>query len=94
MSGIKKQLKKTGPGQKGINFVGVAVVYFCHDGKGGVIMQRRGQNCRDEKGRWDIGGGGVEFGVPIEKICATKFWKSTRLEFCLSNFWVFAMFIE
>lgn len=53
--------------QKGVDFIGLAVVYFCHDGKGNFLMQKRGERCRDERGRWDIGGGGVEFGVPIEK---------------------------
>ena len=45
---------------KGIDFVGVSVVYFCHDGKGNFIMGKRSKNARDEHGRWDIGGGGVE----------------------------------
>lgn len=53
--------------QKGADYTGVSVVYFCHDGKKNFIMAKRGQNCRDEQGKWDIGGGGVEFGVPIEE---------------------------
>ena len=53
--------------QKGLDYTGVSVVYFCHDGKGNFLMQKRGKNCRDEHGRWDIGGGGVEFGVTIEE---------------------------
>jgi len=48
--------------QKGVDCIGVSVVYFCHDGKGNVLFGKRGQNARDEQGRWDIGGGGVEFG--------------------------------
>ncbi len=53
--------------KKGESYTGVAVVYFCHDGAGKVLMNKRNANCRDEKGRWDIGGGGVEFGVPVEE---------------------------
>lgn len=53
--------------KKGIDFTGVTVVYFCHDGKGHVVMQKRGVNARDEHGRWDIGGGGVEFGASVEE---------------------------
>lgn len=52
--------------QKGIDYIGVAIVYFCHDGKGNFIMAKRSQNARDEKGRWDIGGGGLEFGDTVE----------------------------
>ena len=53
--------------KKGTDYVGVAVVYYCHDGKGNVLMHKRSSKCRDEHGAWDIGGGGVEFGVPIEE---------------------------
>src|SRR5436190_22133502 len=46
----------------GIDYIGVGVVYFCHDGQGNCVMAKRGENSRDEKNRWDIGGGGMEFG--------------------------------
>ncbi|MBI2627567.1 NUDIX domain-containing protein [Candidatus Nomurabacteria bacterium] len=48
--------------QKGIDYIGISVVYFCHDGNGKVLLAKRGKNARDERGNWDIGGGGVEFG--------------------------------
>ena len=51
--------------QKGIDHVGVAVVYYCHDGNGNVIFSKRSKNCRDEHGHWDIGGGGLELGDTI-----------------------------
>jgi 8-oxo-dGTP pyrophosphatase MutT (NUDIX family) len=51
---------------KGIDHIGVSVIYFCHDGKGNVLMAKRSQQARDEKGMWDIGGGGVEFGETVE----------------------------
>ena len=47
--------------QKGVDYVGVAVVYICHDGKGSIVFSKRGQNSKDERGTWDTGGGGVEF---------------------------------
>lgn len=53
-------------GKKGVDYTGVTIVYFCHDGKGNVLMNKRGANSRDEKGMWDIGGGGVEFGATVE----------------------------
>ena len=52
--------------QKGIDYIGNTVVYFCHDGKGNVLLSKRGKNSRDEQGTWDPGGGGVEFGDTIE----------------------------
>ncbi len=53
--------------EKGVDFVGVSVVYFCHDGKGNFVMQKRGKNARDEHGRWDIGAGGLEVGDSVEE---------------------------
>lgn len=52
--------------KQGVDHIGVCVVYFCHDGKGNVLMGKRTSNSRDEHGRWDIGGGGVEFGDSVE----------------------------
>jgi 8-oxo-dGTP pyrophosphatase MutT (NUDIX family) len=51
--------------QKGKDYPGVAVCYFCHDGKGSFLLSKRGKNARDEHGTWDPGGGGVEFGDTI-----------------------------
>lgn len=52
--------------RKGTDFVGISVVYFCHDGKGNFVMAKRSKNARDEQGRWDIGGGGLELGDSVE----------------------------
>ena len=51
--------------QKGIDYTGVVVTYFCHDGKGNILFQKRGKNCRDEQDRWDLGGGALEFGDTV-----------------------------
>lgn len=51
----------------GIDYVGITVTFFCHDGKGNFVMARRGKNCRDEQGRWDVGGGAVDWGVSVEE---------------------------
>jgi len=48
--------------RKGVDYIGVTVVYFCHDGAGKFVMAKRSKNARDEQGTWDIGGGGLEFG--------------------------------
>jgi len=52
--------------KKGVDYIGVTVVYFCHDGAGKFVMAKRSKNARDEQGRWDIGGGGLEFGELVE----------------------------
>lgn len=52
--------------QRGVDFIGVTVVFYCHDGKGNFLMHKRSKNCRDEVGNWDVGGGGMEFGESFE----------------------------
>jgi ADP-ribose pyrophosphatase YjhB (NUDIX family) len=52
--------------KKGIDYTGICVVFFCHDGDGNFVMARRSENARDEHGVWDIGGGGLEFGENVE----------------------------
>ena len=56
----------------GEDYTGVSVVYFCHDGNGNFLMQKRGSSCRDEHGNWDIGAGAVDFGVTIEQTLASE----------------------
>lgn len=47
--------------QKGIDYTGVTVSFYCHDGHGNYIFHKRSDQCRDEHGRWDCGGGGLKF---------------------------------
>ncbi len=46
--------------KKGVDYPGVTVVFICHDGNGEYVLSKRSVNCRDEHGRWDCGGGGLE----------------------------------
>lgn len=46
----------------GIDYTGVCVVFYCHDGEGNFLFHQRSQNCRDNQGDWDMGGGGLEWG--------------------------------
>ena len=64
--------------KKGIDFVGVAVVFCCHDGKGNILMQKRSQNARDEKGKWDVGAGGLEVEDSVEETLR----KEIKEEYC------------
>ncbi len=64
--------------KKGQGFTGVSVIYICHDGKGNILLNKRGVNCRDEKGVWDCGGGGLEFGDTVEETLR----KEIKEEYC------------
>ncbi len=80
-------MKKSIDLKKGVDFIGVTCVFYCHDGKGNLLMQKRSQNCRDEQGRWDCGSGSMEHGETFfeavqreikEEYCVTpkkiRFW--------------------
>lgn len=64
--------------QKGVDYIGNAVVYFCHDGKGNFLLNKRSNNCRDEKGTWDPGGGGIE----INDTVISTLKKEIKEEYC------------
>lgn len=64
--------------QKGVDHIGVAVAFFCHDNKGNVLMSKRGVNARDENGKWDIGAGSVEIGQTVEETLE----KEIKEEYC------------
>jgi len=64
--------------QKGIDYIGVAVIYLCHDGKGNILFNKRNANCRDEHNTWDIGGGGMEFEDTVENTLR----KEIKEEYC------------
>ncbi len=66
---LKKLDAETLRAHKGISFVGVTTTFFCYDGQGRLFMGKRSQNARDERGAWEIGGGGLKHGVtPYENI--------------------------
>jgi ADP-ribose pyrophosphatase YjhB (NUDIX family) len=52
--------------KKGIDYLAVGIVFFCHDGKGSVLLNKRSDKSRDERGTWDPGGGAVEIGESVE----------------------------
>lgn len=64
--------------EKGIDHIGITVCYLCHDGHGNVLLNKRGAKARDENGKWDPGGGGLEFGDSVE----TTLKKEIKEEYC------------
>lgn len=53
--------------KRGVDYIGVNVVFFCHDGQGRVLLSRRSRNCRDECGLWDCGAGSMEHGETFDE---------------------------
>lgn len=53
--------------RRGIDHIGVGVPIIVHDGKGRILLMKRGPKARDEQGKWDVCGGAVEFGESIDE---------------------------
>ncbi len=75
--------------QRGVDHIGVTVCFVVHDGKGNVLLQKRSQNTRDERGTWDVGGGALEFGENIEdavrrEVLEELCTKALKVEFLLA----------
>lgn len=53
--------------KKGVDYIGITVVFYCHDGNGKFLLHKRSEKCKDEQGRWDCGGGSLEVGELFEE---------------------------
>lgn len=53
--------------RRGIDHIGISASFVVHDGTGRVLLQKRGKHARDENGKWDVGGGAIEFGESIDE---------------------------
>lgn len=49
----------------GVDFAGITVGIYCHDGDGNFALHKRSEHCRDECGTWTAGGGTMEFGESL-----------------------------
>ena len=47
--------------KKGVDHIGVSVIFFCHDGEGNYLLAKRSKLCRDEHEKWEPDGGGINF---------------------------------
>lgn len=62
----------------GVDYPGISVVFMCHDGEGNFVMAKRSLECRDEKGKWDIGGGKLDLFKVVEDMVREEI----RDEYC------------
>src|SRR3989344_1044921 len=51
----------------GYDYVGITTPFYCIDGKGNILLHKRGAQCRDEQGKWDAGGGKLEFDLSLKE---------------------------
>lgn len=53
--------------KKGVDYIGVGVGAAIFDEKGRLFIAKRGEKARNERGKWEIPGGSVEFGETFEQ---------------------------
>lgn len=53
--------------EPGIEYPGLAVVFLCHDDEGNMLMGKRSELCRDERGKWEPGSGALKLGENVEE---------------------------
>lgn len=64
--------------KKGVDYIGIAVVPFLHDGNGRYLLSLRTENCRDEHNTWEpLGGGGLQFGESIKQAIVREVLEET-----------------
>jgi mutator protein MutT len=52
--------------KKGVDFIGVGVGAIIVNNEGKLFLAKRGAEVRNESGKWEFPGGGVEFGDTLE----------------------------
>ena len=53
--------------KKGIDYIGVGVGAAIFDKDGRLFITQRGEKAKNERGKWEIPGGGVEFGETFKQ---------------------------
>ena len=53
--------------KKGVDYIGVTCVFYCHDGDGNFLLHQRSESCKDEQATWACGGGSLEFGEEFDE---------------------------
>lgn len=66
--------------KRGIDHIGVSAVAVIHDGKGRILLQKRGPKARDEQGHWDVTGGAIEFGETITEAISREVREELQTE--------------
>ncbi len=52
--------------KKGVDYIGVGIGVVLFNKEGKIFLSKRGKNSRNEVGKWECPGGGLEFGDSFE----------------------------
>ncbi|HET6365061.1 MAG TPA: NUDIX domain-containing protein [Nitrospirota bacterium] len=71
--------------KKGIDYIGVGVGAVIFDSRGRVFLAKRGREARNESGKWEFPGGGVEYGETLEQAIAREVREEYGIEIDVLN---------
>lgn len=71
--------------KKGIDYIGVGVGAVIFDSDGRVFLAKRGREARNESGKWEFPGGGVEYGETLEQAIAREVREEYGIEIDVLN---------
>lgn len=74
-------------GKPGIDFIGVSVGAFIVNNKGEILLMKRSQNAKNEKGKWEAPGGAVEFGETLEKAIRREMQEELGIDIEILSQW-------
>ena len=65
--------------KKGVDYIGVGVGAAIFNREGKLFLTLRGKKAKNERGKWEIPGGGVEFGETFEQALKRELKEEKRL---------------
>lgn len=66
--------------KRGINYIGVGVGAAIFNNEGKLFITQRGKKAKNERGKWEIPGGSVEFGETFGKALAREIKEEVGVE--------------
>jgi 8-oxo-dGTP diphosphatase len=79
-SGVWRLRPKKETMRKGIDYIGVGVGAAIFDGEGRLFITKRGPKAKNERGKWEVPGGGVDFGETFEQAIKREMKEENDIE--------------
>lgn len=71
----------------GVDYIGVSVGAFIVNDKREILLLKRSQNAKNEKGKWEAPGGAVEFGETLEQAVRREMKEELGIEIDILKQW-------
>lgn len=72
---------------QGVDYIGVSVGAFIVNDKGEVLLLKRSNNAKNERGKWEAPGGAVEFGEKLENAIRREMREELGIEIDILKQW-------